>query len=253
MNARTQTGINRIARWVLIFGFVLAALCAIAAVLSGVGYQMEAWHFRTGFQIIKWSFILAIGAVGLSLLGLLLSQKTRTNVMMGLLGIIIGGVMVYVPWSWKQTLDAHPYIHDITTDTDNPPQFIAVAAIRGPEDHPVAYDGEDVAALQHQAYPDLRPWVTSAAVDKVYAAAQAVVLRMGMKLVEANESDMRIEATDTTLFYGFSDDVVIRIAETPEGTKVDVRSKSRVGRSDLGQNAKRIREFLAGLKNEVGA
>jgi len=182
-----------------------------------------------------------------------LSQKTRTNVMMGLLGIIIGGVMVYVPWSWKQTLDAHPYIHDITTDTDNPPQFIAVAAIRGPEDHPVAYDGEDVAALQHQAYPDLRPWVTSAAVDKVYAAAQAVVLRMGMKLVEANESDMRIEATDTTLFYGFSDDVVIRIAETPEGTKVDVRSKSRVGRSDLGQNAKRIREFLAGLKNEVGA
>jgi uncharacterized protein (DUF1499 family) len=57
----------------------------------------------------------------------------------------------------------------------------------------------------------------------------------------------RIEATDTSFFYGFKDDLVVRIAETPDGTRVDVRSKSRVGRSDLGQNAKRIRKFFAEL------
>lgn len=74
-----------------------------------------------------------------------------------------------------------------------------------------------------------------------------------MEIVDASQPDMRIEATDTTLLYGFKDDVVVRITESDGGTKVDVRSKSRVGRSDLGENAKRIRKFLARLEAELAA
>ena len=145
MNTERVSMLGSIGSWSVTLGFSLAALCAIAAVFSGVGYQMEIWHFRTGFQIIKWSFFVGIAAMVLAAFGLLASEKTRSNVSMGVLGLIISGVVVYVPWSWKQTLDAHPYIHDISTDLENPPEFIAVASVRGPDDHSVSYDGPEVA------------------------------------------------------------------------------------------------------------
>ena len=251
MNAQTASAEKPLATWLVRVGFVVAAVCALAAVLSGIGYQMELWHFRTGFQIIRWSFMAAIAAVVLSVIGLAMSRKTRSMVIMGVLGIIIGGITVYMPWSWKQTLDAHPYIHDITTDMDNPPQFVVVASVRGPDDHPVTYDGPEVAAQQKEAYPDLKTLIVNAPAGTVFEAAQRVVGEMGMKLVDASETDLRIEATDTTLLYGFKDDLVVRIIEAPDATRIDVRSKSRVGRSDLGQNAKRIRKYLGLLETEL--
>lgn len=251
MNAQAASTEKPLARRIVLIGFVLAVVCAIAAVLSGIGYQMELWHFRTGFQIIKWSFMAAIAAVALSIIGLAMSRKTRPVVVMGVLGIILGGITVYIPLSWKQTLDAHPYIHDITTDIDDPPQFVVVATVRGPEDHPIEYDGPEVGAQQKEAYPDLQPWLSRASPTEVFQAAKKVVDTMGMELVSANDSDLHVEATDTTLLYGFKDDMVVRIVGTADGTRVDVRSKSRVGRSDLGQNAKRIRKFLALLEAEL--
>jgi len=253
MNAQTASAERPLARRLVIAGFVLAILCALAAVFSGLGYQLGLWHFRTGFQIIKWSFMLAIAAVALSVLGLAISRKIRSIVVMAVIGIIVGGITVYIPLSWKKTLDSHPYIHDITTDLENPPEFVVVASIRGPEDHPVAYDGPEVAAQQKEAYPDLQSLVVTAPAGKVFEVADKVIKDMGMEIVDASEPDLRIEATATTLLYGFKDDVVVRIAESNGATRVDVRSKSRVGRSDLGENAKRIRKFLARLGAELAA
>ena len=133
-------------------------------------------------------------------------------------------------------------------------QFVVVASIRGPQDHPVTYDGPEVAAQQKQAYPDLKPLVVNVPAGKVFEAADQVVKDMGMDIVDASAPDLRIEATATSRLYGFKDDMVVRITtETDGSTKVDVRSKSRVGRSDLGQNARRIREFLARLKTALAA
>ena len=252
MNAQTTSAEKPLARRIVVLGFALAVVCAFAAVMSGIGYQMELWHWRTGIQLIKWSFFAAIAAVALSVIGLAVSRKSRPVVVMGVLGIIIGGITVYIPLSWKQTLDAHPYIHDITTDMDNPPQFVAVVSVRGPDDHPVTYDGPEVAAQQKEAYPDLQPLTLQASPDEVFMATKNVVGNMKMELVSANEADLHVEATDTSLLFGFKDDMVVRIVETADGTRVDARSKSRVGRSDLGQNAKRIRTFLAELKSELG-
>ncbi len=251
MNAQTGSPEKALARRLVVAGFVLALACALGAVFSGIGYQLELWHFRTGFQIIRWSFMAAIAALRLLVLGLAMSRKTRSIVVMGVLGIIVAGITVYIPLSWKKTLDAHPYIHDISTDLENPPQFVVVASVRGPDDHPVLYDGPEVAAQQRQAYPDLQPLIVEAPAAAVFEAATRAVNSMGMELVNASQTDLRVEATDTTLLYGFKDDMVVRIVELDGTTQVDVRSKSRVGRSDLGQNAKRIRKFIALLTAEL--
>lgn len=254
MNAQQTSGASAssIGRWLAILGLVLALICAAGAVLSGIGYQMDLWHFRTGFMIIRWAFFGALAAVSLSIIGLIMAKGKPTKILLaGLLGIVIGAGTAYVPWTWKQTLDAHPYIHDITTDVQNPPKFVAVVALRKQGDHTVDYDGPEVAEQQRQAYPDLVTQIIPSEKDKVFAAAEAALRAMKLKVVETNAAEGRIEATHTSLLYGFTDDVVVRIVTDGAGTKVDVRSKSRVGRSDLGQNAKRIRTFLRELRSQL--
>jgi uncharacterized protein (DUF1499 family) len=238
-------------RWLALIGLALAVLCVLAAMASGLGYRMGWWHFRTGFLILRVAFFASLAAGALSLLGLILSRGARGALVPGLAGLIVALGFAYVPWQWKQTADALPYIHDITTDVDNPPQFVAAAQLRKEGDHPVAYDGPEVAAKQKEAYPDLAPLVVTAPREKVFEAAKAAIGAMKMTLTDANPTEGRLEASHTSFCYGFSDDMVVRITEAPDGIRVDVRSKSRVGRSDLGQNAKRIRTFLAKFKQEL--
>jgi uncharacterized protein (DUF1499 family) len=75
------------------------------------------------------------------------------------------------------------------------------------------------------------------------AAARA----QGWEIVAAVPAEGRIEATDTTRFFGFKDDIVIRVKAEGAGSRVDVRSLSRVGKSDVGKNASRIRAYLIAL------
>lgn len=255
MNTGQTSGasVKSIARWLVVMGLALAVACAAGAVLSGIGYRLDLWHFRTGFAIFRWAFFGALAAVLLSIIGLIIARgKPRQVLVAGLLGLAIGAVTAYIPWSWKQTLDAHPYIHDITTDVRNPPKFVAAIALRKEGDHKVEYDGPEVAEQQRQAYPDIITLIIPAEKDKVFAAAEAALRGMKLKVVDVNPPEGRIEATHTSMFFGFTDDVVVRIVADGVGSKVDVRSKSRVGRSDLGQNAKRIRAFLRELQIKLG-
>jgi len=243
---------SRRAAGMLTAAFALAVISVGAMALSGLGYQLGLWHFRTGFMIIRWAFWGAAAAAALAVIGFVLpGDRTRPILILGALGLIIGALGVYVPWSWKRTLESVPYIHDIATDVDNPPAFVAVQSLRKEGDHPVEYDGPEVAAQQRAAYPDLAPLLVRESPEQVFEATKRVISKMGMELVDANPQEGRVEATATSRFYGFKDDVVVRIRGTTGGTQVDVRSKSRVGRSDLGQNAKRIRTFLAELKSAV--
>lgn len=252
MNAQQNAGAKRLGGRLAVIAAVVAVASAAAMVFSGIGYRLDLWHFRIGFTIMRWAFWFAAAGAVLSLLALLLTRaRPGRTLATALIGIVVGGAAVYFPWSWKQTLDALPYIHDITTDTQNPPQFVAVKTLRKQGDHPVEYDGAEVAAQQQKAYPDLAPLVTQAPREKVFEAAEAVIAAMGLELVDANAGEGRIEATQTSLLYGFKDDVVVRITSAADATRVDVRSKSRVGRSDLGQNARRIRTFLQKLSAKL--
>lgn len=146
-----------------------------------------------------------------------------------------------------------PRIHDITTDTDDPPVFVDVLPRRRGAWNPAAYDGPDVGAQQRAAWPDLVPLDLPVSRDRVHAAARAEIAHAGWELVGDDVGAGRLEAIATTRWFRFKDDVVVRLRDRPDGgTRVDVRSKSRIGRSDLGTNARRIRAFLHALRARIG-
>ena len=241
------------ARRLIGIGLAVALASAVAMVLSGIGYRFGLWHFRTGFTIMRWAFWFAAGGAVASLAGLFfLVPKPPRLVAAAVVGILVGAVTAYVPWTYKETVASLPYIHDITTDTQNPPVFVAVRALRKEGDHPVEYDGPEVAAEQQKAYPDLMPLTLAVDKDRVFKAAEVALKAMNLEIVGASAAEGRIEAVHTSLLYGFKDDMVVRLVPEGAGTRVDVRSKSRVGRSDVGQNAQRIREFLQRLGAGVG-
>jgi hypothetical protein len=253
MNAQQSPGPARVGNRLVVVGLLVAVASAAAMVFSGIGYRLDLYHFRVGFTILRWAFWFALAGALLSVAGFAIARdRSRGTIVAAIIGVVVGVVTAYVPWSWKQTADSLPYIHDISTDTANPPEFVAAARLRKAGDHPVTYDGKEVADLQQKAYPDLVSLTTKAPAEKVFEAAKAAIASMGMQLSEADAVQGRIEATQTSLLYGFTDDMVVRVASGADGTKVDVRSKSRVGRSDLGQNAKRIRVFLQKLKANLG-
>src|SRR5688572_14559813 len=132
-----------VAGWLAVIGLAVAILCVLAAVASGFGYRAGLWHFRTGFMILRVAFFVSLAAAALALAGLLLSGGARRIVVPALAGLVIALGFAYVPWKQKQTVDALPYIHDITTDTENPPEFVAAAQLRKEGDHPIAYDGPE--------------------------------------------------------------------------------------------------------------
>jgi uncharacterized protein (DUF1499 family) len=141
-----------------------------------------------------------------------------------------------------------PPIHDITTDTDRPPEFVAVLPRRADAPNGVEYEGAEIARQQREAYPDIGPLRLPLAPGEAFARALAAARASGWEIVGADSAAGRIEATATTAWFGFKDDVVVRIAPEEGGSRVDVRSVSRVGKSDVGANAERIRKYLARLR-----
>jgi uncharacterized protein (DUF1499 family) len=139
-----------------------------------------------------------------------------------------------------------PMIHDVSTDPDDPPQFIALRDTRLACKNGVEYSGLRGAA-HHQRYPDITPLICAKTAATLYQGALAAIQSLGWAIAGTSETEGRIEATATTRILRFKDDVVIRIRTSHDGTRLDLRSASRVGRSDLGANAKRIRAFLLEL------
>jgi uncharacterized protein (DUF1499 family) len=231
-------------------GFVVALLCGSAAVTAGLGTRYEIWNFRVGLDVLRWATYGGIAAALVSLIGLLATVRLvfRRGFILALLGLVIGGVLFAVPWHWMQSAKTLPPIHDITTDTENPPKFLAILPLRKNASNPPDYGGPAIAAQQHRAYPDIRPLILSVQPAGAFEKALAVARGMGWNIVDANEAAGRIEAVATTFWFGFKDDIVIRIEKSGAGSRVDIRSVSRVGVSDIGTNAERIRKFLAGMR-----
>ena len=233
----------------------LVSLVAIIALLlllvAGPGTRLELWDFGFGFTLMRWALYLGAGAAALALVLALIPRTRRGNLGALALTVVIGLGTAAVPLLQVQQVRSLPYIHDITTDTLNPPEFIAVVPLRADAPNPVEYGGEDIASQQREAYPDIVSFITDAYPTIVFDHALAVVETLGWDLVDSDPNSGRIEATDTTFWFGFKDDVVIRIQGSDGGSVVDVRSKSRVGRSDVGTNAARIRRFLDALEEWV--
>ena len=140
---------------------------------------------------------------------------------------------------WRQTDIARcvQAIHDVATDVAHPPEFVDVQPLRAGAPNPPRYAGPDAAEQQRQAYPDILPAHFAESQERVFAAVETAAQAMGWEVVAAVPSEGRLEASATTFWFGFTDDVVVRVVPAGSGTRVDVRSKSRVGVSDVGANA----------------
>lgn len=136
-----------------------------------------------------------------------------------------------------------PPIHDITTDIDNPPVFRAAQTLRRAGDNSIDYPGKTVADRQRQAYPDIKPIETPLLPTETFTQSLATAEKLRWRVIGQEKKQGLIEAVDQTLVFGFTDDIVIRITPTGNGSRIDLRSASRAGVSDLGVNAERIRAF----------
>jgi uncharacterized protein (DUF1499 family) len=223
---------------------IVAIVAALLLIVAGPGTRLGLWEFGTGFMMMRWALFLGLGGAGLALVLLLFSKTRRGRGAILAAALIIGIGTASVPWNGYQKARSLPPIHDISTDTTKPPQFVDVARLRVDAPNPVDYPGEEVAEQQRKAYPDIRPLELSQSADQTFDRALQTARDLGWEIVSAVPADGRIEATATTFWFGFKDDVVIRITPAGAGSRLDIRSKSRVGRSDVGANAARIRNFV---------
>lgn len=235
---------------VALVGFLLAVLAALAAMLSGFGSHWGLWYFRTGFVILAWAAYAGIAAALVSLASAIFTRPgtLRRGFLISIFGLVVGVLVFGIPWSYWRAAQRVPAIHDITTDTENPPRFVSILPLRKNAPNSSEYRGPEIAAKQRAAYPDLAPAMLSVPPDKAFDQALRVARKMGWVIVDANAAEGRIEATDTTFWFGFKDDIVIRVTPADQGSRVDIRSVSRVGKSDVGMNARRIRKYLKELK-----
>ena len=138
-----------------------------------------------------------------------------------------------------------PRIHDVTTNPDDPPQFHPAEddAGKARRHRPYPHGSDAVPRLQRKAYPDLAPLHTPQAPAVAFERALDTARRLGWKIVWSDAVSGQIDATATTRWFRFVDDITIRVRATDGGSVVDLRSISRVGVGDLGANAARIRRF----------
>ena len=235
--------------WLSRSALVLALGSAAVAILAGFGSHLGWWHFRTGFQILTWA---AYGGLGSAIIGgvgclAALWRGQRRGASLPFVGLIVGLVVVGVPWQMKRTAQRVPPIHDITTDSDDPPRFADILPLRKDAPNATDYGGPDLAAQQQAAYPDIQPVTLRLPGPQAFAQARKAAEAMGWDIVASNPEEGRIEATDTTRWFGFKDDIVIRVRARGDESRIDVRSVSRVGKSDVGKNAQRIRAYIRRL------
>lgn len=240
-------------------GFLVSLAIGLGA---GFGKQLGWWGFQFGLlKLFPWCIYVGLGTLALGIIWLIAAAiaKNWSAARWGIIGTIGAIVVVALPLYNLSIARSVPPIHDITTDIANPPQFRAVLPLRK-ADHALnspEYDGSakimwkgksmTVAQAQRKAYTDIHTVQILTPPAKLYARALKAAKAMGWKIVAANANEGRIEASDTTFFFGFTDDIVIRVRPSGMGAKLDIRSESRVGISDIGKNASRIRAFIKTL------
>ena len=236
----------------------MKALIALTSVVSflmvtlpGPLYQYAGVNLGIAFTLIRSGVYVGGAALILIILQVLLKRKS-VNWGSTTLFAIRALVAVAMPLSMASKASTVPPIHDITTHVTNPPEFVAIAPLRKDAPNPITYEGGEVTRQQLDAYPEIKTQRLPQPINEVYMAAEKAIESLGWERVSAGEQPDTLEATDTTTWFGFKDDVVIRLTAQGDDTLVDMRSKSRVGRSDLGKNAERINQFFAELRVQLG-
>jgi len=231
--------------WVRIFLYlILLDLSAIMVAIAG--RMLLDWQPLAVFHVFFYGAQLGLGLALIGLIQLLFGffKKRKPHLTSG--GLTL--VLALVPLLLSVLLVGisgfkAPMIHDISTDMNNPPEFSIANSLRTAEENSLEYAGESIASLQAEAFPDIQSLITTINPKESHKRAIKSVDALGWVLIVDDTQNGSIEAYDKSRVFGFIDDVSIRITATDDGSKIDVRSVSRVGLGDLGANAGRIRQF----------
>ncbi len=232
---------------IAIFGFALALLSILAFFAGVICFRTGALAFGPAFSFVKIAIPASFAATAISI-GVtlwILFRPVKAGLAYALVGVMLGLSLSVPMLRLKGTVDSLPRIHDITTDTEKPPQFVAILPLRKDALNSAVYEGHLIAEQQHKAYPDISPKILAMAPTEAFQLLVAKARAQPWEVVSIDKEAMRIEATATSALFAFKDDLVIQVSIDAKGSRVDMRSVSRVGISDLGKNAERIRNFFA--------
>jgi uncharacterized protein (DUF1499 family) len=235
---------------VAVAGFILALLAGGLEFFSGFGNREGIWDYRRGIALLRLAAYGGIAAGLISLAGCIATRPGagRRGLLLAVGGLLIALVVTGIPWSMQRLASRVPAIHDITTAPDDPPRFVELLSLRKTTLNGAEYGGPEIAAKQRAAYPEIVPLDLPLSPAAAFQAALSVARGLDWQVVATDERSGRIEATATTFWFGFKDDLVVRVVPAPGGSRIDIRSVSRVGKSDLGANARRIRAFLKAVR-----
>ena len=232
--------------------FVSAVVLLIILVTGPLGYKLSMVPLEP--SLVSLLIAVAGGAlvflVGLVYLVIAMRSDLGRNRNLVFVSMIMGLVPVGIIGPQMAAAGNVPPIHDITTDTANPPAFVAILPLR--ENAPNGYEygvseawpAEKLGATTMEAYPGLKPIESDLSAANAVDRTEATLQGMGLEIVAVDKEAGLVEATATTFWFGFKDDMVVRIVANGEGSKIDLRSMSRVGQSDVGANAARISDFV---------
>lgn len=224
-----------------------AALLGTASILllalAALGFRRDWWPVPQALDLAAWGAWASAAGVVLALVALIVWLVRRPGGgWPALLGLILSLPVLLAAGAWQYATVTTPAINDISTDTGNPPVFWFTVT---PSDYPARN-----AEPQRAAYPGVRPLDLPLPFEAAFAEALALVEARGWEVLSADPSENQIEAIARSRLFGFEDEVAIRVtpAEEGEGSRVDMRSRSRLGQIDRGANARRIRAFLDDLE-----
>lgn len=243
-----MTGLQKaLAGLALLAGLIAGGIVGVA----GIGHKYGAWDLAFARDsLLQYGFLIAAAAGGAAILAMLLGaiRGKLGGAFTALVALGVAGGVAYVPWQMREQERVSPELHDISTDTSNPPPFVALAEVRRVAPNGADYDAAG-AGLQKEKYPDIATYRSAAGAAALHGKAAQAVKDMGWQVAANLPDEGRIEATSVSEWFGLKDDIVIRIAAAEDGTAVlDIRSASREGANDLGANAARIRAFIAALR-----
>ena len=223
----------------------LAILSLLILPLSVMGYRIGLYNFPIALIMLAASLLVAaITFFGSLVINLKHRSSNPSNSKQAQLAMYISLVSLLFLGSQVVTAKSVPRIHNISTDMVDPPQFSEIVALRGSDSNPHTYNANEIAELQKAAYPKIKTLSVQESPGDAFNKSLLLIDELGWDLVSTNQQLGIIEASQTSKLWGFTDDVVIRITEANGKADIDLRSVSRVGRSDLGANAKRIQRFF---------
>ncbi len=219
---------------------------------AGVGLGPLAAHTDllspfSGFRLFGFALLSGAVTLVLGLIGLARTTGERPGRGRAWLGLGLGLGLVAMLLVLALPARDLPRINDITTSPDDPPAFRAAAQLDANRGRDLSYPGEEFAVPQRAAYPDLEPIRLDDSPAAAFEAVRRAAGSLGWTIVAADPDAGRLEATHVSALFRFVDDVVVRVRPADGGSRIDVRSRSRDGRGDVGANAERIRAFRAAL------